>query len=85
MSWYERIYADQELSHHARAVYMYLHNRADAEGKCWPGVKRIGSDLHLSRRTTQRALSELERGGHIKRDGRYRENGGRTSNLYTLL
>ena len=85
MSWYERIYADQELSHHARAVYMYLHNRADAEGKCWPGVKRIGSDLHLSRRTTQRALSELERAGHIKRSERYRENGGRTSNLYTII
>ena len=36
MSWYERIYADQELSHHARAVYMYLHNRAMPRGSAGP-------------------------------------------------
>ena len=85
MSWYERVYADERLSHRARTVYMYLHDRAGAEGKCWPGVKRIAADLHLSRRTAQRALSDLERTGYIKRDGRYRENGSRTSNLYTVV
>ena len=84
MSWNERIYADENLTHRARAVYLYLHDRADAEGKCWPGVKRIASDLHLSRRTAQRALADLERAGYIKRDERFRENGSRTSNLYTV-
>lgn len=84
MSWFGTIYADEELSHRARAVYMYLRDRADAEGKCWPGVKRIAADLKLSRRTTQRALSDLERAGLIQRDERYRENGSRTSNLYTV-
>lgn len=64
---------------------MYLRDRADAEGKCWPGVKRIASDLNLSRRTAQRALSDLEKAGYIKRDKRFRENGSRTSNLYTVL
>lgn len=84
MSWNERIYADTELSHRARTVYMYLRDRADAEGKCWPGVKRIASDLHLSRRTAQRALADLEQAGYIRRDERFRENGSRTSNLYTI-
>lgn len=84
MSWNERLYADEELSHRARAVYLYLRDRSDAEGKCWPGVKRIASDLHFSRRTAQRALADLERAGHIKRDERFRENGSRTSNLYTV-
>ena len=51
MSRYEDVYADERLSHRARAVYLYLHGRADAEGKCWPGVKRIAADLRLSRRT----------------------------------
>ena len=32
MSWFGTIYADEELSHRARAVYMYLRDRADAEG-----------------------------------------------------
>ena len=85
MSWNERIYADERLTHRARTVYLYLRDRSDAEGKCWPGVKRIAADLHLSRRTAQRALSDLERNGYIKRGERYRENGSRTSNLYTLL
>ena len=58
-------------------------DRADAEGKCWPGVKRIAADLRLSRRTAQRALADLERAGYLRRDGRYRANGSRTSNLYT--
>lgn len=85
MSWNERIYADERLTHRARAVCLYLRDRADAEGKCWPGVKRIASDQHLSRRTAQRALADLEQAGYIKRGERYRENGSRTSNLYTLL
>ena len=84
MSWNERIYADERLTHRARAVYMYLRDRADADGKCWPGVKRIASDLHLSRRTAQRALTDLEQAGYIRRDERFRENGSRTSNLYTI-
>jgi DNA-binding MarR family transcriptional regulator len=84
MSWFESVYSAQELPHRARAVYMYLRDRADAEGKCWPGVKRIAADLRLSRRTTQRALSDLENAGLLLRDSRYRENGSRTSNLYML-
>ena len=84
MSRYEDVYADERLSHRARAVYLYLRDRADAEGKCWPGVKRIAADLRLSRRTAQRALSDLESAGYIRRDERYRENGSRTSNLYSL-
>ncbi len=84
MSRNEDIYADERLTHRARTVYLYLRDRADAEGKCWPGVKRIAADLRLSRRTVQRALAELESMGRVKRDERYRENGGRSSNLYTL-
>ena len=84
MSWFESIYTDERLSHRARTVYMYLRDRSDADGKCWPGVKRIASDLHLSRRTAQRALADLESAGYVKRDERFRENGSRTSNLYTI-
>ena len=85
MSWFGSIYADEELSHRARAVYMYLRDRSDAEGKCWPGVKRIAADLRLSRRTAQRAIADLEKAGYLKRNERFRDNGSRTSNLYTIL
>lgn len=84
MSWFGTIYADEELSHRAKAVYMYLRDRSDAEGKCWPDIKTIAADLKLSRRTVQRAISDLERLGYVRRDDRFRDNGSRTSNLYTV-
>ena len=60
MSYFGSIYADQELSHRAKTVYMYLKDRSNADGTCWPSVRRIAEDLKLSRRTVQRALSDLE-------------------------
>ena len=63
MSYYGNLYQNEELSHRAKTVYMYLHDRSDAAGACWPGVKRIASDLKLSRRTVQRALGDLEQAG----------------------
>ena len=84
MSWFGTIYADEELSHRARAVYMYLRDRSDAEGKCWPGIKTIAADLKLSRSTVKRALSDLEKHGYLEKEHRFRENGSYTSNLYTV-
>ena len=57
MSYFGTIYADTELPSRARAVYMYLRDRADSEGKCWPGIKTIASDMRLSRSTVKRALT----------------------------
>ena len=40
MSFFGSIYADPDLPHRARTVYMYLRDRAGG-GSCWPGVKTI--------------------------------------------
>ena len=85
MSYFGTIYADTELSHRAKSVYMYLKDRSDAEGKCWPGINTISGDLKLSRSTVKRALAELEGGGYLKKEARFRGNGGKTSNLYTVV
>ena len=62
MSYFGSIYADQDLSHRARTVYMYLKDRSDAGNTCWPSVRRIAEDLKLSRRTaTCTASSEQEK------------------------
>ena len=83
MSFFGEIYADPDLPHRARTVYMYLRDRAGGES-CWPGIKTIARDLRLSPRTVQRALNDLERAGYIERQQRYRANGSRTSNLYVI-
>ena len=85
MSYFGTIYADTELPSRAMAVYMYLRDRSDAEGKCWPGIKTIASDMKLSRSTVKRALHDLERHGYLKKASRQRANGSSTSNLYTVI
>jgi len=84
MSYYREIYAS-ELPHRAVAVYMYLKDRSNQEGNCWPAIPTIAQELGLSRSTVKRALLDLEKAGFIKKEFRYRENGSYTSNLYQLL
>lgn len=84
MSYFGTIYTDPDISHRAMVVYMYLKDRADGQGKCWPGIKRIASDLKLSRSTIKRALTELTDKGYLVKENRYRSNGSCTSNLYTV-
>ena len=58
MGYFEKVY-QSDLSHRARAVYMYLKDHADKEGKCWPGIRTISAELRLSRSTVKRALDDL--------------------------
>ena len=83
MSYFQSIY-QSDLSHRARAVYMYLKDRSDQDGKCWPAIQTISRDLNLSRSTVKRALNELYRAELLTKETRWRENGGRTSNLYRI-
>ena len=63
---------------------MYLNDRADKDGKCWPAIKTIARELCLSRSTVKRALDDLCQAGLVTKETRWRENGGLTSNLYRL-
>ena len=42
MSQFNFIYAEEHLSHREKAVYIYLRDRANVSGVCWPGIKTIG-------------------------------------------
>lgn len=83
MTGFRNIY-DSDLSHRARAVYMYLKDRAGSKETCWPAIKTIARDLALSPSTVKRALDDLCQAGLLVKDTRWRENGGRTSNLYRI-
>ena len=78
MSYFGTIYADTELPSRAK------RDRSDAEGKCWPGINTIASDMKLSRSTVKRALHDLEQHGYLRKAPRHRANGSSTSNLYTI-
>ncbi|OUQ15277.1 helix-turn-helix domain-containing protein [Lachnoclostridium sp. An138] len=75
----------KELPHRAKTVYMYLKDRSDKNGQCYPAIGTIARELHLSRRTVERAINDLICAGLLKKEQRWRENGGRSSLLYTLV
>ena len=64
---------------------MYLKDRSDKNGQCYPAIGTIARELHLSRRTVERAIQDLLQAGLIEKKQRWRENGGRSSLLYTLI
>ena len=86
MSYFTELFGASpgELPHRARAVYMYLRDRAGKGSDCWPAVNTIASDLQLSRSTVKRALHDLVKAGFLEKEARYRENGSNTSNRLIL-
>lgn len=83
MGYYTSLYAS-ELPHRAVAVYMYLRDRADKDGKCYPAIGTIAKELKLSRSTVKRAIADLEKSGRLCKEQRWRENGGKSSCMYFL-
>ena len=84
MAYFTSLYRS-ELPHRARAVYMYLHDRTDKEGKCYPAIGTIAKDLKLSRSTVKRAITDLEESGYLRKEPRWRESGGKSSNLFYIV
>lgn len=81
MGYFSSIYSS-ELPHRAVAVYMYLRDRADKDGKCYPAIGTIARELKLSRSTVKRAITDLEKCGYLRKEQRWRENGGKSSNMF---
>ena len=73
-----------ELPHRARSVYIYLSDRANKNGECWPAIPTIASELKLSESTVRRALRDLRKAGLVTTEQRYRPNGAKSSLCYRL-
>ena len=82
--YFSKIYSS-DLPHRAKAVYMYLKDRSNTDGQCYPAIGTIAKELNLSRRTVERAIQDLVKAGLIKKEQWWRENGGKCSLLYTLI
>ena len=73
-----------ELPHRAVAVYVYLADRTNKSGECWPAIPTIAKDIKLSEATIRRALRDLKKAGLLETEQRYRNNGGKSSLLFKL-
>ena len=73
-----------DLPHRAVSVYVYLDDRANKDGECWPSISTIAKELKLSQSTVRRALHDLRKANLIETEQRYRRKGGKSSLLYKL-
>ena len=65
-------------------MYLYLEDRANAKGECWPSIKKMAGELKLSVSTIRRGIKDLEKEGLLETKQRYRKNGGNSSLAYTI-
>ena len=78
------IYA-RNLPSRAKTVYIYLCDRADNDGLCFPAHRTIAADLGISVSTVKRAISDLEKAECLEKTARIYMKNGRRSNLYRVL
>lgn len=81
-----KIYKDTEISAKAICLYFYLCDRANRETKsCYPSIKIMSKNLNLSVSSVKRAIDEFIKYSYIAKENRFRENGGKSSNMYYIL
>lgn len=73
-----------DLPHRAFVVYIYLKDRANKDGVCWPSVNRIAADTKMSAATVRRVVKDLRKAKLIETEQRYRHNGENSSLLYVI-
>ena len=73
-----------DLHHRAVAVYIYLADRENRDGECWPAIPTIARELKLSQSTVRRALQDLRKAELLETEQRYRAKGGKSSLLFRL-
>ena len=65
-------------------MYIYLDDRANKDGECWPSISTIAKELKLSQSTVRSALRDLRKADLIETEQRYRKNDAKSSLLYKL-
>ncbi len=76
---------NSELSSTAKLVYTAIASFVRPGKATFPSYNRLADTVKKSRRTVIRAVQDLENAGFIKKISAIRDDGGYTSNRYTLV
>ncbi len=76
---------DTNVSSYAKLVYSFFCKCADKNGCSYPSHKLIAKECGIGRTSVKKAVSELETAKLIESRGQVRVDGGRRSNLYTII
>ena len=73
------------LNSDEKIVFIVLKKFTDNNNYCFPSLKTLSETTGISKRKIQNILSKLEEKKVIIKENRIKENGSKTSNLYTLF
>lgn len=69
----------------AKIVLYWIADHHNGEtGQCNPSIKRLAECCEMSRRSVENQIASLEAAGLVEVQQRYRAQGGKTANSYTL-
>lgn len=75
---------DADVSSAAIRLYAVLRRYADRDGMCFPSRQTLAARMRCSDRTVDSAIKELLGLGALEKERRYKDDGGYTSNIYTV-
>lgn len=78
---YDMIF-EQNISEHAKLIYLYLCRCSDSTGKSFPSRSTIATKCSIGVKTVDRALKELQEIGLLQKEIRKDHDGFHRSNLY---
>ncbi|MDU3781843.1 MAG: helix-turn-helix domain-containing protein [Flavonifractor plautii] len=65
MSYFSEIYGDPELSARAKQVLVYLHDRANKDGKSWYAIATMAKEIPGEQRVYFELLSNKAIDAHL--------------------
>jgi len=75
---------DQDISMHAKLIYLYFYSCSDEQGQCSPSHAVIAEKCAMSIRKVAYAIKELEKIEVVTKIKRQTKEGGQISNLYVI-
>lgn len=79
------LYNNQLDTCQQKLIYIYLGKFADAKQQCFPSIKKLSEAAKIGISKVKSTINELREKGMINKENRWRKDGGKSSNLYTLL
>lgn len=70
---------------YAIAVYASLRSFADKGGDCWPSHVALAGRVGISEKKVRTVLAELRAAGWVSWESRRKDDGGLTSNFYSIF
>lgn len=84
MVYHDFLGSDLLKTHYQKLIYICLQKFINGDRQAFPSVKTLAKMSKISETKVKKTLNELIEIGVLKKEIRYRDDGGNTSNLYTL-